>query len=192
MHVFFFLDAMDLYAYTKPRGIVMKKHEIDEMFNEIYRSTYPAVSRFVFFKMDKIDESKDILQNVYVDLYHDTLLKGKKIDEPEAYLIKIAQNKIANFYKKAKRIVVQDTDEDWVQNIPEDSDSALEAIQHATSDEIWEIIDQMEELDKKILIARCRYEMTFPEIAETMAIKEEKIKARYYRSIKKIQKSLDI
>ena len=45
MHVFFFLDAMDLYAYTKPRGIHMKKHEIDEMFNEIYRSTYPAVSR---------------------------------------------------------------------------------------------------------------------------------------------------
>lgn len=183
---------MDLYAYTKPRGILMKKHDIDEMFSEIYRSTYPAVSRYVFFKMDRIEESKDILQNVYVDLYHDALVKGKKIDEPEAYLIKIAQNKIANFYKKAKRIVVQDTDEDWVQNIPEDSDSALEAIQHATSDEIWGIIDQMEELDKKILIARFRFEMTFPEIAETMAIKEEKIKARYYRSIKKIQKSLDI
>lgn len=192
MHVFFFLDATDLYAYTESRGILMKKHEIDALFSEIYRSTYPALSRHVFFKMDRIEESKDILQNIYVDLYHDALVKGKKIEEPEAYLIKIAQNKIATHYKKARRIVVQDSDEDWIRNIPDDADSALEAIQHATSDEIWGIIDTMEELDKKILIARFRYEMTFPEIADAMEIKEERIKARYYRSIKKIQKTLKI
>lgn len=171
----------------------MKKiPESDVLFEQIYASTYPALSRYVFFKVADNDDMEDILQNVYVDYYFDVIKKGKQIENPEAYLIKMANHKCGAHFRKERRVITLDEEEDWTQLIPSDDDTSGSAIQHATSQEIWSIVATFPELDRRILIARFRFELSFPEIAAELDMEETKIKARFYRALDKIRKKLII
>ena len=169
-----------------------KTTEQDIQFDKIYQATYPALSRYIFFKVANTSNMEDILQNVYVDYYLDVLQKNKVIENPEAYLIKMATHKCAAFFMKESRVITLDEEAEWTLNLPSSEDTALTAIQHATSEEIWETVATLPDLDRKILIARFRFELSFPEIAQELNMEETKIKARFYRSLDKIRKKLNI
>lgn len=169
-----------------------KTTETDVLFEQIYASTYPALSRYVFFKVANTDDMEDILQNVYVDYYFDVIGKGKPVDNPEAYLIKMANHKCGAHFRKRSRVITLDENDDWTQLIPSEDDTALDAIQHATSAEIWTTVATFPVIDQKILIARFRFELSFPEIALELGMEETKIKARFYRAMAKIRKKLVI
>ncbi len=169
-----------------------KTTDCDLLFNKIYQSTYPALVRYIFFKVENISDMEDIVQNVYVDYYLEVLRKGKSIENPEAYLIKMANHKCAAFFSKENRVITLDEEDEWTQNIPDETDTALDAIQHATLEEIWATVAVLPKLDQRILIARFRFELTFPEIAEEFNMEETKIKARFYRALEKVRKILDV
>lgn len=169
-----------------------KTNEYDVLFEKIYATTYPALSRYVFFKVANTSDMEDILQNVYVDYYFDVLHKGKDIENPEAYLIKMANHKCGAYFRKESRVITLDEEDDWAQMIPSEDDTALDAIQHATSREIWETVATLPEVDQRILIARFRFELSFPEIAQELGMEETKIKARFYRAMDKIRRKLNV
>lgn len=171
---------------------MQKNIKQDKKFEEIYQTTYPALSRYVFFKVENAEDMEDILQNVYVDYYIDVLRKGKIVENPEAYLIKMANHRCGAHFRKEARVITLEDETDWTMNIPADDDTALDAIQHATSQEIWETVATLPELDRKILIARFRFELSFPEIALELQMEETKIKARFYRALDKIRKILNV
>lgn len=185
-------SGSDGYTEDEKRDPMKKTTESDVLFEQIYVSTYPALSRYVFFKVADTDDMEDILQNVYVDYYFDVIKKGKQIENPEAYLIKMANHKCGAHFRKEQRIITLDEEDDWTQLIPSDDDTSNEAIQHATSQEIWTLVATFPELDRKILVARFRFELSFPEIAAELEMEETKIKARFYRSLDKIRKKLII
>ncbi|TFG82085.1 MAG: hypothetical protein E4G74_03220, partial [Erysipelotrichales bacterium] len=86
-----------------------KSNELDDIFGKIYETTYPALCRYVFFKVENISDMEDIVQNVYVDYYFDVICKRKSIENPEAYLIKMANHRCGAHFKKEARIITLDS-----------------------------------------------------------------------------------
>jgi len=169
-----------------------QKNEEALRFEEIYQTTFPSVSRYVFFRMDNVEDARDILQNVYADYFINVVRKKKNIENPEAYLIRMSENQCAAFYRTNKRVVTQDDIEPIEDKVIANEDTALSAINQATTQQIWASISKLPLLDQRILVARFHYDLTFSEIATQFDMQEEKIKARYYRSIKKIRELLNL
>ncbi len=164
-----------------------------ELFENIYHATFNTLSKHVFFKVASLEDAQDIVQNVYAQYYISVIQKNKSIENPQAYLMSMATNELALYYKsKATQAVLLSEDEYNVfENIPDDTDLALEIIEKSTVEMIYKQIRNLSPLDQKIIGGRFRYNLTFAEIAFQLEVSENTIKTRYYRAIQTLKDKLD-
>ena len=84
----------------------MNKHRD---FETIYRATFNTLSKHVYFKVAKMSDAEDIVQEVYLDYYRYIQAQDKEIENVQAYLIQIANNKLSHYYKdKASFASIED------------------------------------------------------------------------------------
>ena len=72
----------------------MNKHRD---FETIYRATFNALSKHVYFKVAKMSDAEDIVQEVYLDYYRYIQAQDKVVENVQAYLIQIANNKLSHY-----------------------------------------------------------------------------------------------
>lgn len=163
-----------------------------ELFETIYRATFNTVSKYVYFNAAQLADAQDIVQNVYAHYYHSVIRKDKTVENPQAYLMTMAKNELALYYKdKAVQPIQLDEDaQSAFDNIPDETDLALETIEKFAVEAIYEKIATLDPIDQKILGGRFRYELTFAEIASSMGLSENTVKTRYYRSIQTLKDKL--
>ncbi len=163
-----------------------------ELFVTLYHATFKNISKYVFFNSAQLADAQDIVQNVYAHYYHSVIEKDKTVENPQAYLMSMAKHELALYYKDKAQQAIQLSDEDLktFENIPDDSDLALETIEKFSVEQIGRHIETMDPLDQKILGGRFRYELTFAEIAASLELNENSIKTRYYRAIRSLKDKL--
>lgn len=162
------------------------------LFETIYHATFKTISKYVYFNSAQLADSEDIVQNVYAHFYHSVIQKDKPVDNPQAYLMTMAKNELALYYKDKASQAIQ-LDEEGLSafdNIPDETDLALETIDKFSVEQIYKQIETLDSMDQKILGGRFRYELTFAEIAKAMEISENTVKTRYYRSIQVLKLKL--
>ncbi len=170
------------------------KNSQQETFETIYHATYKTMSKFVYFKTAQLADAEDMLQNVYINYYKSVIRQARSIENPQAYLLELAKNECAHYYKdKAfQQDHLIESDLNTLENIPSDTDLNLETIEKFTIDEIYDEVKTLTQLDQKIIGGRFRYELTFAEIADYCQISENTIKSRYYRALAQLRKKLDL
>lgn len=167
----------------------MKQSEDD--FKNIYSATFDELSKYVYFRINNIEDAQDIVQNVYLDYYQHVFKKNKKIDHVIAYLKKMAHNQLISFYKEKQFLVEQSNLlDEQLENIPANDDVELEVFEKFEVDRIWKAVTQLHPLQQKIIVGKFRFNMTFKEIAEQLLVNENTIKSNYYRSLKKLEEYL--
>lgn len=161
----------------------------EEDFTAIYHSTYTHLRKFILFKTDNIQDGEELIQNVYLDFYRYVVKEGKSVDNALAYLMGMAKHEIGRYYKnKAKEaITFEDQENTLLDQIPDDLDLEAECLESLTIEEIWESIQKLSPLDQKILIGRYRFDLSYREIAEQLAMPETTIKSRIYKSIERLK-----
>jgi len=83
----------------------------------------------VYFKVAKLEDAEDIVQEVYLDFYKYIIEKGKKVDNVQAYLMQMSNNKLSHYYKdKTVEITVED-DQTLFNNIEEPSDLEFDTLE---------------------------------------------------------------
>lgn len=163
-----------------------------ELFETIYRATFNTVSKYVYFNAAQLADAQDIVQNVYAHYYHSVIQKDKTVENPQAYLMTMAKNELALYYKDkaVQPIQLDEASQSAFDNIPDETDLALETIEKFAVEAIYEKIATLDPIDQKILGGRFRYELTFAEIANSMNLSENTVKTRYYRSIQTLKDKL--
>jgi len=163
-----------------------------ELFETIYRATFNPVSKYVYFNAAQLADAQDIVQNIYAHYYHSVIQKDKTVENPQAYLMTMAKNELALYYKdKAIQPIQLDEDaQSAFENIPDETDLALETIEKFAVEAIYQQISTLDPIDQKILGGRFRYELTFAEIAQSLNLSENTIKTRYYRAIQVLKDKL--
>jgi RNA polymerase sigma factor (sigma-70 family) len=155
-----------------------------ETFESIYHATFSTVSKQVFFKVAKIEDAQDIVQEVYMDFYQYIIEKGKTVDNVQAYLMQIANNKLSHYYKdKTVEFTVVD-DETLFSNISDPIDLEEDVLERISLDEIWQEVLTLSELDQHILIDYYRFGFNFREISERYNMPESTIKSRSQNAIR--------
>jgi RNA polymerase sigma-70 factor, ECF subfamily len=165
----------------------------NELFESVVHASFKTVSKFVYFKTAQLADAEDIVQNVYASYYRYVIVTNKSIENPVAYLLELAKNELASYYKD-KAITQENTMEaevDLLDNFPSDTDLALETIDKFSVEAIYDQVKTLSPLDQKIIAGRFRYELTFAEIAKQIDLSENTIKTRYYRAIQTLKDKLD-
>ena len=168
----------------------MVEKNLAEEMTRIYNETYDDVLKYVVCKCKNPSDISDIMQNVYMKFYN--RLSRSDIAQPSHYLIKIAKHEIFSHYKiwdlDQKNIpVFSENEEDNFNDIEyelslEFSDSTPEIY-----GELWQFIENCDELTFKIFILHFQYDMKIDDVAEQLGVSPSTVKNRLYRTIKQLR-----
>jgi len=161
-----------------------------ERFETIYHATFNILSKYVYFKIANISDVEDIVQNIYINFYTYIIKKNKEVDNIQSYLIQIANNELAKYYKSKQELPITFSDETnyIIENIQSDINVEFDVLNTLEPNKIFDLVKKLEIIDQKIIGAHFRYEMTFKEIAQSLLISENTVKTRYYRALKELKK----
>jgi RNA polymerase sigma-70 factor, ECF subfamily len=149
-----------------------------EAFGDIYRMFAPLVHGVVLARVPT-DDVQDIVQDVFLLAYNklDTLREKNAIG---AWLVRIARNRAAEFYRKA-RTTEELSDELTSKNNPD-----------AEAQEILAAIRSLPETYRETLVLRLVEGMTGNEIAERTGLKPESVRVNLHRGMELLRNALGI
>ena len=99
-----------------------------EEFETIYNATFETLSKHVYFKVAKIEDAQDIVQEIYLDFYKYISSKGKHVENVQAYLIQMANNKLSHYYKDKTYETTLIKDEYLLESIEDESNLFLSSL----------------------------------------------------------------
>ncbi|MDZ5044228.1 sigma-70 family RNA polymerase sigma factor, partial [Clostridium perfringens] len=153
---------------------------------------YKEIFAYVFRQTSNEELSKDLTQEIFISMLKSL---GGFDDEKASFrtwLYKIASNKIIDNYRSTyyKYVTVVDEFEEGLVGYENDLEESFQIKEDAK--EILEIINTLNTSIQQILRLKIFGGMTFLEIASLIDMSESTVKTKYYSSIKKIKKILEV
>lgn len=171
----------------------MINQETLKVFDELYNDTYQNTLKYVICNCSNIEDVKDIVQNVYLEV-----LKKLKEDNTsvtnKSYIIGIAKHKVKDYYRfhyKEKLISLfssEDKSEELslVDKIPSNLNIDTEFIKKEDLKEVWNFLKKKKGVIGKIFYLYYYEDSSIKEISETLGISESNIKNYLYRTLKEL------
>ena len=163
-----------------------------KQFDIIYDKTYNHVLKYIVCRCSNMEDVNDIIQETYLELYN-AIIKEKKIDEIDKYIIGIAKNKIKKHYSLLYRIKtisifsIMDDGIEFLDTVKSDIDIEKIIIKDSDRELIWNYLKT-----KKLIIQRIFYlyyglDLKIREISDELNVSESFIKNCLYRTLKELQ-----
>ncbi len=154
-----------------------------EAFDELYRSTYAPVFRFVLSRIKNVDEAEDITQDVFMKF-----LRAVPTYQPRgsmlSYLLAAARNTIIDHLRRKK----PDYDDDALFNIAADDPSAEQV--SALGEESAYALQCLAKLspgEQEVVRLKCLDGLSTEEISTTVGKSEEAVRQLLSRGLKHIR-----
>ncbi|MFK3937978.1 RNA polymerase sigma factor [Alkalihalobacillus sp. NPDC078783] len=161
---------------------ILKKGS-DQAADELIRRYYNDLYFYLYRQVGHGDDALDLTQDVFI-----AALKGlNSYDDRKSsfrtWLFRIGTYKVIDARRKVKKTWLELKEVDWIED--EDFDNSL--YQKELIDEINQFVASFKPQIQEIFRLRVYADLSFPEIASLLGEKKERIKAQYYRLIKKIR-----
>ena len=157
-------------------------------FNEIYDKTHLDLLKYVVIKCHNINETNDIIQEIYLELWN--ILNKKELSDIniKSYLIGIANNKIKKHYtllQKLKTVSLFETNDKDIEliGIIKDDVSIDDII---IKEDNWNTIWKNQDIPK-IFYLHYKLELSIKEISNYLNSSESYIKNLIYRTLHELQ-----
>ncbi len=165
----------------------LKKHD-EAAFEEVMNKYLPLVSNIVYnIGRDRLskEDMEETISDIFVILWNNTdkIMEGKL----QGYLCRIARTKALDRLAAVKRVQTLDIEELEIQ-----SDFSIDVT--AEIDDIAEIlhelIDELHEPDREIMLRYYYYQQTAPMIAGILGMNKETVKSKLRRTKEKLRMKL--
>ena len=163
-------------------------------FNEIYDKTHLDLLKYVIIKCHNINDTHDIVQEIYLELWNILSKKELSVNNIKSYLIGIANNKIKKHYtllQKIKTISLSQTNDkdieliDTIEDVVNINDIL---IKEENWNRIWEYIKSKKNQDiSKVFYLYYKLELNIKEISKELQRSESYIKHLIYRTLKELE-----
>lgn len=181
---------------------VHKHHEsvvrnIKQDFETVVRENMPWLLRFVKSKLNNHTIAEDLVQEIWIRAFraYDTYYDHGKI---QAWLMRIAQNHLRNYFSQLRRMVFVSLDADSDENdslytylsdgeTPED-----EYIREELIKSVMDVISKLPERQAQIITYRFIEDKKLSEIADIMNIPQGTVKSSMHYALDEIRKRLGI
>lgn len=162
-----------------------------KQFDELYYKTYPKILKYVVCNCFNIDDVKDIVQNVYLDVYKKL---QKNIIINDAYIYGIARNKVKDYYRLNFRVKLLSLFQDknnsddvmLIDNVPSNINIEKDIIIKDDLDSIWKFLKKKKIIIQKIFYLYYYENMNIKAISKTLNISESNVKDYLYRTLKEL------
>ena len=174
----------------KEKILVIKARQGDaEAFRKIYQELVDRIYRFIFYRLPNKEDSQEILQETFLNLWKFITDPEKEITHLQALTYKIAKNLIANFYSRRKETFNLEDVEYKL------SGSGDLSVQIDLKIGIKQVLKKLEKLNnqdyKEVVEMKFLDDLSHKEIAKILDKSEENIRQLLSRAIKKIKSEIN-
>jgi len=170
---------------------------ITSRFNEIYDSTYKIVLSYVTAKCGNTADIRDIMQDIYLELYQIIAKRGVDyIKDEKSLCLRIARQKLSRYYSLLERLkmfvpittVSEDSEEVDISDFETDSFLTEDfVVNQVLLEDIRRFIEQKPQDVKKVFYLFYDVGNTIPEIARLLSMSESNVKHKIYRTLKELR-----
>jgi len=164
------------------------------LFDKLYYATYQDVLKYVVCHCFNIENVKDIVQNVYLEVFK-ILKRNPSYPIDKAYILGIAKHKVKDYYRfhyKAKFVSIfssKDIHEDkmLIDTIPTDMNIENDLINKENLKFIWNFLKKKKDIIAKVFYLYYYMGLDIKEIAKELEISDAHVKNYLYRTLKELQ-----
>lgn len=163
--------------------------ETQKKIDEITRSYYDMVYKYVGYRVSKYEDICDITQEVFIDLINH--FNKEEIVSVKKWLQKVAYNKIVDYYKAKNKTALYVT---HVEQFEDSIELSYETQDHVSDKEIEEMSDrvllQLSQDEKELHKDYFLNNATYAELSAKYATSEVTMRKRVSRLKYKLEKSM--
>ena len=171
--------------------MAFSKAELDEQFSELYRSHLRDVYSYAYYRVGNHHDAEDLTEQTFLQAYrHFDRAQRESNGRPmRPWLIRIAHNLAANFYRDRSRRPTTQLDDSSVLAEPIGTEQLVEGREEVK--EVLEGVSKLPEDRREALIMRFALGMDNREIARALGRSEGATKVLIHRAIKQLEQGLE-
>ncbi|TAN32742.1 RNA polymerase sigma factor [Patescibacteria group bacterium] len=157
-------------------------------FEKFYSDNIDKIYRFVFFRVggDK-DLAEDLVSEVFMKAYNSFAVYDENISK-SAWLITIARNHLANYWRDRKLTSPLPTGEDGEESESVWLDSGIVKFkQEENGRQVYELLEKLNPDEKEVVTFHYLFGYSYSEIAQMRGSSEGAVKVAAHRAIKKMR-----
>ncbi len=151
-----------------------------DKFDVVYNESYKDISRYVVLNANNISDVKDILQNIYLEVY-------KNIDKvsDKNYVFGIAKNVLKKYYRFK---FLRKDDTEITDNIKSNINLEKTVMDKFDTEIVWKYLKKKNNNIAKIIYLYYYENFTIKEIANSLNLTESNVKNYIYRTLKELRR----
>lgn len=151
-----------------------------DKFDVVYNESYKDISRYVVLNANNISDVKDILQNIYLEVY-------KNIDKvsDKNYVFGIAKNVLKKYYRFK---FLRKDDTEITDNIKSNINLEKTVMDKFDTELVWKYLKKKNNNIAKIIYLYYYEDFTIKEIANSLNLTESNVKNYIYRTLKELRR----
>jgi RNA polymerase sigma-70 factor, ECF subfamily len=169
---------------------VTDKQQLDRDFTELYRAHLRDVYSYAYYRIGNHHDAEDLTEQTFLQAYrHFERAQRESDGRPlRPWLIRIAHNLAANYYRDRSRRPVTQLDDAAVLTAPRGTEEMVEGREEVK--EVLEGVSKLPDDRREALIMRFALGMDNKEIARAMDRSEGATKVLIHRAIKQLEQGL--
>ena len=170
--------------------IVLAQDGEADAFGELYERYVQTIFRFVYVRLDDRRDAEDLTEEVFLRVWQ-SLPNYREQGVPFlAFLFRIARNAVIDFYRSSKSSGHQESIEDsLVQDLH--SDPGEQAITNLEHQELRQVLDNMREDYRMVLVLRFLSELSPEETAQVMGRSTGAVRVLQHRALSALRNILE-
>jgi RNA polymerase sigma-70 factor (ECF subfamily) len=167
------------------------KEQLDRDFTELYRTHLRDVYSYSYYRVGNHHDAEDLTEQTFLQAYrHFERAQRESDGRPlRPWLIRIAHNLAANFYRDRSRRPMTQLDDASILQEPHGTEELVE--EREELQEVLEGVSKLPDDRREALIMRFALGMDNREIARTLGRSEGATKVLIHRAIKQLEESLE-
>lgn len=163
------------------------KGKKEKEFIKCYEKYFDGIYRFCYLRVFDRDLSKDLAQETFIKTWK-YIISGKEIKNMKAFLYQTARNLIIDNFRK-KKVLPLDNVKENAASIRLNS-SEEEFLNKMEGEEIKEVLKQLDENHREVIIMRYIEDMKPKEIAQALEESANTVSVRIHNATIKLRKFL--
>ena len=156
----------------------------DAYFDEVYRDYAARLKRFLVVRIRSVSDMEDLYQEVWKRFYERTAML--RPEEPFRYLIKIAKGELYKRYRSNSKKNEREEPLDETVSVPQAPFEPV-LLDQMDAAEVWQIVKNEPLLSYQTFALYYGFDQSVREIASSLGISEDAVKARLYRTRERIR-----
>lgn len=168
----------------------MAMEEINKQFGKIYDRYVDKIYRYVFLRVDSREAAEDLTSETFLRAYEAYKGADKKIDNPQAFLYKIAGNLVVDHYRargKAQLVSIEDSN---LQFADKKTDLERDAMVSSDMERVRAALAGLNEDYQNAIIWRYLEDLSVKETALLLGRSQEATRVLVHRAMKELKTKL--